>query len=614
MIKKILPLLFLFITECTAQSLRVDKVEPPNWWIGMKWDKVQLMIYGSNLKDISADFENKDLKVISIHNAESSSYSFIDIKIPQNISPGLYKLKLHKGDSVVEINYPILKRNSSEGRYQGFNQSDVIYLITPDRFADGDTTNNRIKGMLDEYNIQLPISRHGGDIQGIINHLNYIKDLGVTTLWINPLIENNTRVSYHGYSATNFYKIDPRFGSIDLYKKLVEDAHALGLKIIWDHVSNHISIDHPWMKDLPFTDWINGTIKNHQMTKHDKLSFADIHRDSSTIINSTKGWFTDEMPDLNQANTYLSNYLIQNTLWWIESTGIDGLREDTYPYCNQLYLAKWAKAILNEYPKFNIVGEVWTGDAVFLSSFQHDSYYPRKFDSNLPAVTDFATYDVYTSFLRGNSNLNNIYEDFAKDFIYRNPENLVTFIDNHDVPRALLQANGDIKKYKMALMILLTSRGIPQIFYGTEIGIMGGRDDGSIREDFPGGFPGDTRNAFTSQGRTKFENEIYDFVNNLLQLRKKYKALSEGTLVQFPPTNDVFVYFKIYRDEEMMVIINNNQNEKKVDLQLYEDQLKGVKQINNLMTGKIFTLEESKNLTIEGKSGNIFRLIKTDEK
>ncbi len=609
--KKVLLILFLFVSYSFSQNIKVEKIEPPNWWVGMKWNKVQLMIYGSNLKDLSAKFENKELKVISVHNAESSSYSFINFEIPSTLHPGIYKLVLKNGKSIYEINYPIFGRKSFKNQYQGFNRNDVIYLITPDRFSDGDTSNNIIKGMINEYNINNPSGRHGGDIQGIINHLSYIKDLGATAIWINPLIENNTHISYHGYSATDLYKIDPRFGNFDLYKKLVNDAHSIGLKIILDHVSNHISIDHPWMKDLPFQNWINGTIQNHQMTKHDKLAFADIYRDSSTILNTTKGWFTNEMPDLNQSNPYLSNYLIENTLWWIESTGIDGIREDTYPYSDQKYLSNWAKAILTEYPKFNIVGEVWTGDAVFLSSFQRDSYYPHKLDSNLPSLTDYATYDIYTAFLKGTSNIYSIYEDFAKDFIYKDPENLLTFIDNHDVPRSFLQANGNIKKFEMALMMLLTSRGIPEIYYGTELGLKGGNGDGSIREDFPGGFPGDTRNAFTKQGRTETENEIFNFTHKLLQLRKTYKSLREGKLIQFPPYNsEVFIYFKIYNNEKMMIIMNNNKEKTDVNLKQVEDQLEGAKQLKNLVTGKVYNINEDKKFSVDGYSSNLFQVLK----
>ncbi len=608
MLKKIFTVLLLSFNFCFAQSIKVNKIEPPNWWVGMHWDKVQLMIYGKNLKDISAKFNNPAIKVLRVHNAESSHYSFIDIKIPTGLKPGSYKLKIKKGDGEAEINFPVLNKLSTQGNFQGFNTSDVIYLITPDRFCDGDTSNDRVRGTIDEYNIKNPNGRHGGDIAGIIKHLDYLKNLGVTTLWINPLIENNTQISYHGYAATDLYKIDPRFGTNKLYKELIKEAHAKGLKIILDHVSNHISIDHPWMKDLPFADWIHGSVKHHLMTKHDKLAFADIHRDSSTIINTTTGWFTNEMPDLNQADPFLSNYLIQNTLWWIESTGLDGIREDTYPYCDQKYLAKWAKAILTEFPKLNIVGEIWTGIPVFLSSFQTHSYYPRKFDSNLPAITDYATHDVFTAFLKGTSGLNAIYEDFAKDFIYADPNNLVTFLDNHDNPRAMLEAKGNAKKFKMALLMLLTSRGIPQIYYGTEIGMEGGLSDGLIRTDFPGGFPGDKQNAFTADGRTKKQNDIFNYVHNLLELRKEHKALSSGKLVEFPPYNEEFVYFKIKGNDKILVVINNNSTEKEIFLNNYSDQLNGIKTLKDLLTGKVYNLKDLEEIKVKSNSGSIFQL------
>jgi neopullulanase len=606
----ILFIVFINFTFCFSQRIDVVKVEPPNWWTDMKWNKVQLMVYGNNLKDITAKFNNSSLEVLKIHNAESSSYSFIDIQIPDDLTPGTYKLIIQKEQNADTLNFPILNRESTKDRFHGFNTSDVIYLITPDRFADGDTSNDVVKGTTDEYNLKNPSGRHGGDIQGIINHLDYIKNLGATALWINPLIENNTHISYHGYSATNLYKIDPRFGTNNLYKKLVEDAHSLGLKVIMDHVSNHVSIDHPWIKDLPFADWLNGTVEHHQMTRHDKLSFADIHRDSSTIYNITKGWFTNEMPDLNQANPYVSNYLIQNTLWWIQSTGLDGIREDTYPYCDQKYLANWAKAILTEYPNFNIVGEIWTGLPTFISSFQRNSYYPRSFDSNLPAVTDYASYDVYAGFLKGTKDLNDIYDDFAEDFIYSDPNNLVTFIGNHDVPRPMYLTDGDFTRVKMALIMLLTSRGIPEIYYGDEIGIIGGKSDGEIRSDFPGGFPGDTQNAFTSNGRTTKQNEIYNFMRTLLELRKEHKALQSGKLIEFPPYDKYFVYFKISGSDRIMVIINNTTEVQKIDLKQYSDQLKNVNSIKNLISGKTYQINDNFLLPVSKFSGSIFQLVK----
>ena len=603
-------LILIFLTSLTfSQNLEVNKIEPPNWWVGMKWDTVQLMVYGKNLNDISARFANNKIKVLKVHNAHSKDYSFIDVKIPADLKGGNYKLILSKGNYKTSVDYPIYDRKTSKGKYKGFSPKDVIYLITPDRFADGDTTNNVVKGMLNEYNIKNPNGRHGGDIQGIINHLNYIKNLGFTAIWINPLVENNTHISYHGYSVTNMYKIDPRFGTNKLYKKLVADAHKDGLKVILDHVSNHISIDHPWIKDLPFPDWIHGTVKKHSMTHHDKLAFADIHRDSATIKNTTTGWFTNQMPDLNQADPYLANYIIQNTIWWIESTGLDGIREDTYPYCYQKFMAKWAKAILNEYPHFNILGEIWTGDAVFLSSFQRHSYYPKEFETNLPCLTDYATHDAFAAYLKGEKGIHSIYEDFAKDFIYPDPQNLVTFLDNHDVERALYLADGNINKVKTALLMLLTSRGIPQIYYGTEIGILGGNEHGYIRADFPGGFPGDKHNAFSQKGRTSKENNMYNYLYTLLHLRNKHRALSTGKLIQYPPRNEIFVYFKDSSNEKIMVMVNNNSKDESVSVTRFADQLDNVKEIKDLVTNKTIPINKNSNLKLEELSGRIFQLI-----
>jgi len=602
---------FLLTLSCQAQDINISKIEPPNWWAGMKLNKIQLMIYGKNLSDAQATFNDGSIKILDIHNAESSSYLFIDIEIPSGAKPGNNKLTLKKNGKESSIDLPLLARQSDAGKYQGFNSNDVLYLIMPDRFADGDPSNNKITGMPDECDVNNPIARHGGDIQGIIDHLDYLKNLNITTLWICPVLENNTDIHYYGYagySATDLYKVDARFGNNDLYKKLVDEVHSKGLKIILDHVSNHISISHPWMNDLPFADWINGSVQNHLSTRHDKLSFADIHRDSATIINTTKGWFTGYLPDLNQSNHYVSNYLIENTIWWIESTGLDGIREDTYPYSDQIFLSNWAKTILDEYPKMNIVGEVWTGDAVFLSSFQKENYYPKQFDSNLPTVTDFSTYDTYTSFLRGKAGLQNIYEDFAKDFIYKDPQNLVTFIDNHDVPRAMMQADGNVKKFKMAITMLLTSRGIPELFYGTEIGMMGGRDDGTVRTDFPGGFPGDKHNSFTKEGRTESENDTYNYVSLLLKLRLEHKSLSEGKLVQYPPVDNTFVYFKSYDKDRILVVMNNNSGEKDINLEQYSGQLKDVKKLKDLLTGTIYELSGRNKLTVEGISGSLFEL------
>ena len=322
----------------------------------------------------------------------------------------------------------------------------------------------------------------------MINKLDYLKDLGITSIWSTPLTENNTFRSYHGYAATDFYKIDPRLGTNELYKKFVEEAHKHGLKIILDHVSNHFSDDHVWMKNPPTPNWTNGTKENHLNANHNKMIFTDIHADSSTIKNVERGWFVDSMPDLNQENPFVANYIIQNTIWWIEYSGLDGIREDTYPYNNQKFMARWGKVILNEYPTINIVGEVWTGETDFLAGYQKDTFLPRSFNTYLPAITDFALRDVLIGYLQERNNLYNIFNVIAKDFLYKYPNNLVTFADNHDLARVMFYAKGNLDKAKIVYTVLLTTRGIPQIFYGSEIGIVGTDDHGKLRASFPADF------------------------------------------------------------------------------------------------------------------------------
>ena len=343
------------------QDFSINKIEPPNWWAGMKWNTVQLMVYGENLDDVSVSTSYPRNNVIKTHSVENKNYLFVDIEIPNDLPDGDYELIFRKGNEIVRYNYPILNREMVPEDHNGFSNEDVIYLIFTDRFCDGNPNNNTIGDSLDEFTSTDLDGRHGGDIEGTISKLDYLSDLGVTALWMTPMLENNMWMSYHGYAATDLYKIDSRLGSNELYKKLVDEAHKHGLKIILDHVSNHVGINHSWIKNLPFDDWFNGTPENHIPAIHDKMAFLDIHGDSTIVKSTTEGWFQNYMPDLNQRNPYLKKYLIQNTLWWIEYSGLDGIREDTYPYNDQKYLAEWAEAILTEYPNFNIVGEIWQG-------------------------------------------------------------------------------------------------------------------------------------------------------------------------------------------------------------------------------------------------------------
>lgn len=598
---------FLF-SNLFAQKIVINRIDPPNWWIGMKWNKLDVMLYGENLDSVKiTSFDNR-IKINNIYLQNNKYYSIFNITIPDNLPSGLYSFICMKGNDSVKFNYSLRNRINDKTAHQGFSDKDVIYLIFADRFADGDTLNDKLYNKYEKFDFGSLNGRHGGDIDGIINKLDYLENLGVTALWITPLLENNMYMSYHGYAATDLYKIDPRFGSNASYKKLVTKAHSHNLKIILDHVSNHIGINHPWVKRLPDSSWFNGSVKNHLKAHHDKLALIDIHGDSLVYEETQKGWFTDYMPDLNQTDPLLKNYLIQNTLWWIEFSGIDGIREDTYPYADQKYLSQWAKAILTEYPGFNIVGEIWKGDPPFLAKYQKDTYFPRKFNSNLPSVLDFAFSDILREFVSNKTGLQKIYELFAKDFVYKNPDNVVPFLDNHDIDRIMYVANNNLNKVKIALTILLTSRGIPQILYGTEIGMNGGGHHGLIRQSFPGGFPTDPVNTFTKPGRNELQEDIFNFTKTLLTLRKKYSALSSGKMIQFPPENNIYVYFKKNAVNNIMIAINNSPKPEEIELNDFADQFEGTGSLKNLFTNEIQNLSLNNKIYVNGNSASLFLL------
>ena len=563
---KILILYVLFVKVLFPQDIKVNKIEPPNWWSGMKLSTVQFMLYGKNLNNLKVVENLSDLKVSKISNAQSSNYSFIDIEIPETKKEISYTITLSNSADTLTIKIPVHQRTNCSDCYKGFNSGDIIYLITPDRFCDGDLSNDNMEGFVQDYPFKSERGRHGGDIQGVINHLDYIKETGFTAIWVNPLLENNSFMSYHGYAATDLYQIDPRFGTNELYKELVNKSHQKGLKVIFDHINNHIGINHPWVDNPPFDDWFNGTKENHFITPHEKISVYSSYSSELTKDSTIEGWFVDGMPDLNQRNPFLVKYLIQNMLWWIEDTGLDGIREDTYPYSDQKFLSEWNAAILNEYPDFNITGEAWIEDPAFLSQYQKDSELNTENNTNLPSVIDFGLYRAIRNFSSANGSVKGLYEKLAKDFLFTNPNNLITFADNHDIERIMYVAKSDTSKFKLALTFLLTTRGIPQIYYGTEIGMVGGKSHGELRAEFPGGFPDHKRSAFNSEGRTQLENNIYTFIKNLIDLRKEHAAFSNGSLIQFPPKDELYLYFRIDNYEKLLVVINNNDDEKKIDL------------------------------------------------
>jgi glycosidase len=609
--RTILVLVFSAIQQIFAQQFSIERVEPPNWWVGMKHDTVQIMVYGKNLSDVELYPQHGPIEVINVHKAESPNYLFIDLVIPQEIKSDYnFEIGFSKGKQDTVIKYPIRDRENSKNRFQGFNQSDAMYLIMADRFCDGNPANNKIGDSLDQFTAKDLNGRKGGDIEGITSKLDYIKDLGVTSIWITPMLENNMYMSYHGYAATDLYKIDPRFGSNELYKELVNQAHDKGLKIIMDHVSNHIGINHWWMKDLPFASWINGTVENHLPANHHKMTFPDPYSPGESIDLTWDGWFTNYMVDMNQANPFLKTYLIQNTIWWIEYLGIDGIREDTYPYCNQYAMADWNKAILDEYPDFNIVGEIWTGEPAYLAAYQQKNKFGVHLDTHLPCVTDFALSDAFRNYLSGKKGLEGIFNTLAQDFLYYDPNNLLTFFDNHDISRGLFVANNDIEKYKIALTILLTTRGIPKIFYGSEIGIVGDEHHGTIRSPFPGGFENDSLDAFLSCDRTDYQQEIFSFTQSLLELRKNHKSLSEGKLTHFYPFDNVYVYFRETDDESTMIIVNGSDKETEVDLNKFKETLTKTLKIENIKTNEVTDITQNKKIIIKKKSAEIFLLKK----
>jgi neopullulanase len=606
----LLILLILIPISVFSQKFSIQKVEPPNWWAGMKQDTLQLMFYGNDIQGADVSINSDKIFISKKYQTQNPNYLFLDIVIPEDAEPGESTFIFKNDNKIYDFTYSILKRENDLNSHKGFSNEDVIYLIFADRFCDGNPYNNTIDDSLDEFTSADIDGRKGGDIEGIISKLDYLKDFGITSIWVTPMLENNMWMSYHGYAATDLYKIDPRFGSNELYKEFVKDAHNKGLKIILDHVSNHIGINHPWIKNLPMDSWINGTPENHLSGHHDKMASLDIHGDSSVATHTQKGWFTDYMPDLNQQNEFVKKYLIQNTIWWVEYSGLDGIREDTYPYSDQKYLSEWAQAILNEYPQLNIVGEIWQGTPSIISGYQsHSPIRKNNFDSNLPVVTDFALNDAIRNYLSGDKNIYPVYETICQDIVYSNPDNLLVFFDNHDIQRAMYIANGNIEKVKLALNLVLFTRGIPVILYGTEIGIKGGKKDGELRQPFPGGFSGDERNAFTNEGRTETENDIYNYLSELLELRKEYPVLAKGKLRHILK-DDIYYLIKTFEDEKALIILNTGEEENTINISQLKNIFKNSKLILNLKTNLETSLYSDKILNLKGYSSQIFLIKK----
>lgn len=557
----------------TIQSQKIVKIEPPNWWVGMKEQNLQLMVYGDNISDRIASIKYEGIILKGTQKSESPNYLFLNVFVESTCKPGLAQIILKSVEGVDTAYFSINAREEGSASRTGFSTSDVIYLITPDRFSNGDTLNDTAEGMVDMSNRNEVFGRHGGDIEGVRQHLDYISDLGITSLWLNPVLENDmSRHSYHGYAITDFYNVDPRFGSNSSYKNLCQEASERGLSVIMDMVVNHCGLNHPWVKAPPFKDWINYQDKPYVQTNHRKTTPSDPYAAREDIERMTQGWFVATMPDLNTNNPYLGTYLIQNAIWWIEYSGIRGIRMDTYLYPDEVYMSEWSRRIMEEYPDFNIAGEVWYDNPAIVSYWQKNKVNANGYVSWLPSLFDFPVQSALIKSLTAapswEDNWVYLYEMVAQDFQYPDPQNLVVFADNHDMSRIFTQVNEDYLKYKSALTYILTTRGIPQLFYGTEILMSnkGTDNHGIIRSDFPGGWKGDKVNAFTNTGLSTQQAESQLFIKKLLNWRKKTDVIHKGKTIHFVPQEGVYVYFRYDDNKTVMVILNNN--EKPVTLRL----------------------------------------------
>ncbi|MCF8303889.1 MAG: glycoside hydrolase family 13 protein [Bacteroidales bacterium] len=616
MLKPFIALVFMIgALSLTAQEVDVQRVEPPFWWSGMNNPELQVLVYGTDIANSRVNIEKEGLTLNQVIKVSNPNYLFLEMIITPDAEAGTYPIEFTSPQGAVyEYQYELKKRKPGSAERKGFSPADAIYLLMPDRFANGNPGNDNIKGMKQQADRSDPDGRHGGDIQGIIDHLDYIRNLGATAMWINPLLENdNPEYSYHGYAITDFYEVDPRFGDNAMYKKLVQKSHQKGMKVIMDMIFNHSSLYHWFIQDLPMPNWI------HQQDTFYRSNFRgsvhmDPHVSDYDYHKFITGWFDNHMPDLNQKNDLLSDYLIQNTIWWIEYSGIDGIRVDTQPYSYKNFIAEWGERIFNEYPDFNIVGESWLQKESITAYFQGGSKLAGGYDSNLPSVTDFplhfAMNDAFKESEGWTTGLARLYYVLAQDFLYGDPYQNLIFLDNHDLTRYYSSVGKDMNKFKMGIAFLLTTRGIPMIYYGTEILKHGKEHEGhgGIRTDFPGGWPDDDRNAFLPSGRTEKENEAFSYISNLLNWRRETPVIHHGKLVHYIPENGIYVYFRHHENEAVMVVLNNKDKEQTIKTTRYKKDLEDFNSAYEVTTDKM--VENLSTLKVPGKSAMVIELIK----
>jgi glycosidase len=589
-----------------------EKVEPPFWWAGMQCPELQIMFHGKDIGLTRLEVNHPGVVVKEVVSVQSPNYLFVYLDLT-NATPGTINFKFNSGKKTVySHNFQLLERKENARYIEGFDASNVIYQIMPDRFANGNPNNDDMLGMLEKANRQDHNARHGGDIQGIVDNLNFVADVGYSALWITPLLENNQpRYSYHGYAITDFYKIDPRFGTNQEFVQMVAKAGEKGIKIIKDMVFNHCGLQHWWMKDLPSDDWLNQW-PEFTRTTYRMTTLVDPYVAKSDRTFMLDGWFDRNMPDLNQRNRLLATYLIQNSIWWIEYSGIKGIRMDTQPYSDKYFMSDWGKRVMHEYPNFNIVGESWMGIPAMISYFQGGKQNHDGYDSNIPSVFDFSLYDeikhAFTEKPGWASGLMRIYNSLVMDFLYPNPYNLLIFGDNHDTDRFFTRVGEDIPSLKLAIALILTTRGIPQIYTGTELLKTAYEHDGHgvMRSNFPGGWPGDPVNAFSQEGRTEEQNKVFDYIKKLIHFRNNNPVLHFGKLTHFLPQDNVYVYARHDENQRILVIINNNDSETQLEMARFAEVFKGASMATEAFTGiKHYTFDK---WTLPAKAASIFVL------
>ena len=627
--KKILTALLLGTTLTMNAAVKIDRIEPTDWYVGLKDASLQLMVYGKDIKTADVTTDYPGVKIDSLVRLDSPNYLLVYMNV-KDAQPGTMTLLFQQGKQKKKVNYTLKAREKKGEERYGFSNADVLYMLMPDRFASGRTDNDQIKGLRPYKNDRTqPSLRHGGDLEGIRQHLDYFKELGVTALWFTPVLENDspdhgTQSTYHGYATTNYYRVDPRFGSNEEYRQLCDEAHAKGIKIVMDMIFNHSGYEHPWTLDMPSKDWLNtpewlspenqanavemktmdGAAKvndKYLQTSYKLTPVVDPYASKIDLHETVDGWFVPTMPDLNQRNPHVIKYLIQNSIWWIETVGIDGIRMDTYPYADRDAMAQWMKIIGEEYPNFNTVGETWVTEPAYTAAWQKDSKLSEK-NSYLPTVMDFAFYDRINQAKNEETDawwngFNRIYNNFVYDYLYPNPSNVMAFLENHDTDRFLGEGK-DTVALKQALALLLTVNRTPQLYYGTEVLMNGTKHitDGNVRKDFPGGFPGDTKNCFTREGRTQAENAMFDWLSRLLHWRQGNDVIIKGKQTQFIPFNGIYVIARQYQGKTVLTILNGNRKQADMQLDRYAEVIGNTTAAKDVITGRTVKLDRKLSL------------------